>query len=153
MKICNHCKKELSIDNYHHDYSQKDTYSKTCKQCRKTWRDAKGLEHQRKVNRIREKRDREEMNDKYWKKMVRFHNWRAKNKELDYLKIKTIFQGQKEKCFFCGVKLNSDNLNLEHYYPKRSDKIVISCCDCNRLKWQRNGDDFKNFLKEYISRF
>ena len=58
-----------------------------------------------------------------------------------------------EKCFYCKTDVISSNLHVDHFYPQKEDKLVIACQDCNRLKWQRNGKEFMDFLKNYISRF
>jgi 5-methylcytosine-specific restriction endonuclease McrA len=86
------------------------------------------------------------MNDSYWKRISKRH-------KLPYELIKTLYVNQEKKCFYCKVKMDGSNLHIDHYYPKDISKIVLSCPDCNRLKWQKTGDEFITFIATYISRF
>lgn len=144
-KWCSGCEKLLTLESYHHSYTRKDGYLTRCKSCQRKYRidNRLRLNEQRK---LLERQDRIERNDRYWKKTAKYHH-------LNWKEIKEIFSRQGKKCFYCKISLETGNLHLEHYYPKRKDKIVIACADCNRLKWRRDGDEFQVFLKEYISRF
>ncbi len=149
-KQCSQCKEELSLDNFYKDSTHKDGLTNVCKKCwnKKTIENRKkrGREHENLVVRIKEEFNRQQLNDQHWKKICKFHN-------LDYREIKKLYKEQNGKCYYCTTNLTGYNIHIEHYYPKRNDKIVLACCDCNRLKWQRTGDEFIVFLKEYISRF
>ena len=152
MKECNHCHNILSLSDYFRNKTQKDGLQRYCKSCGRGMR-IKCYETTRARVRIKMKEDRDKMNDSWWERKVHYYKW--KNKEdIDYKEVKRIFEEQDRKCFYCHFLLEtSDQVHLEHYYPKNNSKIVIACPDCNRLKWKKNGDEFKVFLKEYISRF
>ena len=97
--------------------------------------------------------DQKELNNAWWERKVHYYKWKLKS-NTDYREVITIFNNQNKKCFYCNLELRTaEQIHLEHYYPKSDKKIVISCPDCNRLKWRKNGDEFIAFLKEYISRF
>lgn len=145
MKYCTGCDKTLPVSYFHMNRSTKDGLGSQCKECRKTFRNANKPRYNE-VRRLAEVRDREEMNDRFWKKTSKYHH-------LDWITVRQIYSDQNKKCFYCKIEIKAGNLHLEHYYPKRTDRIVIACADCNRLKWQRNGDEFIEFLKEYTSRF
>ena len=117
-----------------------------CKKCIREQRLKRGREHENAVSRARDARHREAMSDQYWKKIAKFHH-------LPYERVKNLWDEQKGKCYYCHIALNGNNLNIEHYYPRDPIKIVLSCVDCNTLKWDKDGDEFIVFLKEYVSRF
>lgn len=144
-RTCTKCNKKLPLTSFHKDNNRPDGFLSNCVNCRKSYR----MKHKDKEKVTRQKweqKSRISMDDSWWRKISRYHH-------LDYVKIKSIFEKQNKKCFYCKIELSYKNLHIEHYYPKKNDKIVIACCDCNRLKWRRNGDEFINFLKEYITRF
>lgn len=146
MKKCLQCKEELPATYFHHDKSKSDGLKIYCIPCVRAQRAKRGRPHERKkaVNWL--KRNREAMTDKWWKKISHYHG-------LDFRVVMQIFESQERKCFYCKISLDYKNLHIEHYYPKKKDRIVIACADCNRLKWGKDGDEFIIFLKEYISRF
>lgn len=92
-------------------------------------------------------KNRESLNLFHWNKLAYNHNLKGMDLQKQFIE-------QDKKCFYCKIDIDNKNLpSVEHYTPKSNIKIVISCKDCNRLKWDRNGDDFLIFIKEYISRF
>jgi RNase P subunit RPR2 len=145
------CDRDLPLNSFHVDSSRKDKLRIYCIPCAKI----KRVNYRDTANRatvIREKRDRDAMNDRWWRKKVRYHRWNG-TLDLDFVQVKAIFDKQDKRCLYCKIILIGENLCIEHFYPQRKDKIVIACNDCNRLKWRRSGDEFIEFLKEYISRF
>ena len=133
MKKCRICKEIKTFDLFHKDKSRKDGYRQCCKKC-----DSADV-----LKRIR--KNRVALNDTHWKLLARKHNTQWKELKEKYLQ-------QKQKCFYCKHQLSDGNLHIEHFNP-RQKKLVISCADCNRLKWERTGKEFISFVKEYASRF
>jgi hypothetical protein len=117
-----------------------------CKDCMRKQRLKRGVDHENEVSRIRDAKHRDAMDEQYWKKLSKFHH-------LNYLKVIEQFNKQNKLCYYCKVPVTGKNLNIDHYYPRKDDKIVIACVECNRLKWNTNGDEFIVFLREYVSRF
>ena len=72
--------------------------------------------------------------------------------------IRIILKKQRCRCIYCGVKLDSKNLTLDHRIPlsrngkNAVDNIDCTCYDCNVLKHARTKSEFKAFLKRYLSR-
>ncbi len=160
MKKCDRCNIELPINLFHKDKTRPDGLLRYCKSCLKIAR-TKRIEKEREWARNWEAKNRAEMNEHYLKKVVKFHRYKtARTKSGRYGKynvtverIQRLMLSQKGKCYYCKVVLNGGNMHVEHFYPRSNYKIVLSCADCNRLKWTKNGDEFILFLKEYISRF
>jgi hypothetical protein len=145
-KKCPMCKKILNIDKFYRDRSRKTGYKSCCKTCDDGFKRNLGKDFLNARMRKRLALNRLEMNDSYWMRISRRHNL---SKDL----LKSIYMNQTEKCFYCKIHIDGTNLQVDHYYPQENTKIVISCADCNRLKWQKNGDEFILFLKTYILRF
>ena len=145
-KLCSMCKLNLPFARFYKDRSKKDGYKVYCKSCDTSFARRKDIEFLRERINRNHSRNRLEMNDSYWKRIARRH-------KVDAALLKSIYIDQHKKCFYCKVDLLAANLHVDHYYPKSSIKIVISCADCNRLKWQKNGDEFLVFIKTYINRF
>lgn len=145
-KQCSMCKKTLNINNFYRDKSRKSGYKSYCKTCDNGFK--RNLDKDFLSARIRKRHaiNRSEMNDSYWKRISRRHN-------LSNDLLKSIYFHQNKKCFYCNILIDSSNLHVDHYYPQMNTKIVMSCADCNRLKWQKDGDEFILFLKTYILRF
>jgi hypothetical protein len=96
--------------------------------------------------RIRTK-NRIELNLYHWKRLASRH-------QLNGEELQKQFLTQEKRCFYCKVIFDEKNIpSVEHYFPGDNSKIVISCIYCNRLKWDKDGDNFILFLKEYVSRF
>jgi len=145
-KKCTMCKMMFPLTSFYRDKYKKDGYKSYCKTCDGSFQ--RNLDKEFLNNRVRKrlKENRIEMNDSYWKRIARRHKTCS---EL----LKSIYVEQNKKCFYCKIDITSSILHVDHFYPQKSDKLVIACQDCNRLKWQRNGNEFMNFLKNYISRF
>ena len=145
-KLCCMCKKNRRLTSFFRDKSKKDGFKVYCKDCDNSFKRRIDKEFRNERSRKRLAINRNQMNDSYWKRISRRHC-------LPYELLKSIYRDQLEKCFYCFIYINSSNLHIDHYFPQSDLKIVIACEDCNRLKWQRNGDEFIFFLKSYISRF
>jgi 5-methylcytosine-specific restriction endonuclease McrA len=69
------------------------------------------------------------------------------------------YNEQDGKCAFCSTTLTVIDLSIDHDSPRSRggenaiENILIACLDCNRMKWNRTGVEFRAFLKEYVSRF
>ena len=151
MKKCSKCQRELPLGLFYKNTRAAgrpvygDGLQGICKSCVKLRRQSRG-DWVNVTNRKRRSYNVQVMNQTYW-------NNKCKEHKLDGKEVRGIFESQNRKCFYCDIELNGKNSHIEHYYPKKNDKIVIACVDCNHLKWMRNGDEFIEFLKEYISRF
>lgn len=145
-KTCSKCKKILSLKKFYRDKQKKDGLKSYCKSCDAIigYRNGKPFYNQRKLN--RRALNRESMNDSYWKQLAIRH-------KLDFLYVKSLYESQNKLCFYCKFSINGSNLQLDHYYPQSNEKHVLTCSDCNRLKWNRNGDEFIIFISSYIKRF
>lgn len=150
-KQCNRCGKTLPVSSFHKDMSQKDNLMRACKECLKISRSKRRIKENAWARRM-EAKNRDEMNDQFFKKAVKWHrqNYRY---NITVEKIRNMLKRQSGRCFYCKVILTGQNIHIEHYYPKKNTRIVLACADCNRLKWSKDGDEFIVFLKEYISRF
>lgn len=59
------------------------------------------------------------------------------------------------KCFYCGCDLNFDNFQVDHYKPKSNNGIdsknrVPACSDCNLIKSNKNIDEFRETIENYL---
>mgnify|MGYP001585282841 CR=1 FL=1 len=141
MKTCKSCNEAKNLNQFHKDLTKKDGVYSKCKHCEHSFY-LKNKQRIIKRGCAWRKKNRDELNIFFWRKGALRH--KTSGEELQ----KQFFI-QDKKCFYCGIELNGDNLQIEHYNPKDKNKLVISCCDCNRLKWNRKGDDFIKFLQEY----
>lgn len=63
------------------------------------------------------------------------------------LTSKTIFERDKYTCQYCGVRFNSQSLNLDHVHPqsrggeKNWHNIVTSCIPCNTSKGNKTPQE------------
>ncbi len=140
------CKMVFPLTSFYRDKYKKDGYKVYCKTCDGSFH--RNLDKDFLNNRLRKRRElnRAEMNESYWKRIGRRHN-------ASWQLLKSLYEEQEKKCFYCKDSVDYKNLHIDHFYPQKSDKLVIACQDCNRLKWQRNGEEFMSFIKIYISRF
>ena len=145
-KICSKCNKEYLISNFYRDKYKKDGYKSYCKTCDSCFPRKIDKEYRNMRIRKRLAYNRDEMNDSYWSRISRRHKQSAEF-------FKNLYHKQSRKCYYCKVDVIASNLHVDHYYPQKDIKLVISCCDCNRLKWQKSGDEFLEFIKTYILRF
>ena len=145
-KKCTMCKMMFPLTSFYRDKYKKDGYKVYCKTCDGSFHRNLDKNFLNERKRKRREKNRVEMNDSYWKRVGDRHKYH-------WEKLKAIYEEQEKKCFYCMTLVTSENLHVDHFYPQKSDKLVISCQDCNRLKWQRNGEEFMSFLKIYISRF
>src|SRR4030042_4654147 len=144
MKLCKICGKNKRLNQFRSDASRKDGLYYKCKSCEHSYYlDNK----ERIIKRMRNwrQKNRKELNIFFWRKT-------ASRYELVAEDLMKQFLIQEKKCFYCKIPLTANNLQIEHFYPKKT-KIVISCKDCNRLKWDRDGDEFIKFIHKYVSRF
>ena len=144
MKLCKICGKNKRLTQFRSDISRKDNLYYKCRDCEHSYYLNNKEKIIKRLGNWRNK-NRKECNIFFWRRGAIRHKLIAE----DLVKQ---FEIQDKKCFYCKVDLTADNLQIEHYYPKGT-KIVISCKDCNRLKWSKNGDEFIKFIHEYISRF
>lgn len=145
MKTCKSCNEAKNLDQFHKDISKKDGVYSKCKSCEHLFY----LKNRKKIikrNLAWHKKNRQEVNIFFWRKGALRHGTSGEKLQKQYLL-------QEKKCYYCGIELIGNKLQIEHYNPKDNNRLVISCPDCNRLKWNRNGDDFIKFLQEYLSRF
>lgn len=149
MKTCNKCNQHKPLSEFYKDKWTKDGYSYPCKTCDNKRRKSvyhSNVEHTReRVKKWRHK-NAKELNIFYWNKCGLRHRVSGKY-------LLDTFLRQKKLCFYCKTELQHLNVQVEHLTPKDNTKLAISCCDCNRLKWQRSEKDFRLFIKEYINRF
>src|SRR3990167_2953515 len=81
------------------------------------------------------KKNRQELNLGHWKKLAYYYKLNGEELQKQFLK-------QDKKCFYCKVAFDKKIApSVEHYFPRNNSRVVISCMDCNRLKWNRNGDN------------
>ncbi len=145
MKTCKSCNKAKYLNQFHKDSTKKDGVYSKCKCCEHLFY-LKNKKRFIERNKAWTRKNRTELNIFFWRKGALRHKISGETLQNQYFI-------QDKKCFYCKVELNGDNLQIEHFNPKDKTKLVISCCDCNRLKWDRKGDDFIKFLQEYILRF
>jgi len=149
MRKCYICKTSKNISEFYRDKYSKNGFAFRCKDCDKV------------IHREYYKKNKKVISE-------RIQKWRLKNENegnhhfwnriagrygINGIDLQSQFLSQGSKCYYCNIKLKFKDVRVEHYYPKDKKRIVIACDDCNRLKWTRDGDEFKNFLKQYISRF
>lgn len=140
------CKMMLPLTSFYRDKYKKDGYKVYCKTCDGSFQRNLDKEFLNKRVRKRLKENRSQMNDSYWKRIGRRH-------KASWELLRSLYIEQDKNCFYCKTPVTNENLHVDHFYPQKSDKLVIACEDCNRLKWQRNGEEFMSFLKNYIARF
>ena len=149
MKRCNKCNLEKPLSRFYKDKGTKDGFSYPCKECDNKRRNvsySKYLGAYRERHRNWSRKNKEKLNIFYWNK-------RGSNYHVSGKYLQNIFLKQGELCYYCKVGLRDSNFHIEHTTPQDNSKIVISCPDCNRLKWTRNEKEFREFLKKYILRF
>lgn len=60
---------------------------------------------------------------------------------------KTLYERDRNTCQYCGSKLKTDELNIEHIMPKSRggqntwENLVAACIDCNRKKGNRTPEE------------
>lgn len=76
---------------------------------------------------------------------------------LDYDEIYANKSFEELNCFYCNNNISKTSLEVDHYISKKNggsddkDNLVLACTDCNKLKKDRNGDEFlKSLGKEII---
>lgn len=68
-----------------------------------------------------------------------------------------IFDAQGGNCHYCPTELTPDNTSVDHATPlcrdgeHHPDNFRIACNDCNHLKWKRTEEEFRIFLRKYVS--
>jgi 5-methylcytosine-specific restriction endonuclease McrA len=78
--------------------------------------------------------------------------------KLTTIGIRKILEIQQHRCIYCGVKLTSKNLTLDHRLPisrggtNTIENIDCVCPECNQLKHVQTKEEFLKFLRTYIKR-
>lgn len=72
--------------------------------------------------------------------------------EIKTSDLKSILLRQNNKCDYCGVELNEENMQLDHIIPVSKggdnslDNIHFVCKNCNLRKFTREEKEFKKIL-------
>lgn len=132
----------LKTSFYKHS-GRKDGYTSWCKDCLRNYEQ---LHQRKKIVYLKDELS-------WWKKKVLRRNLPI---NPNYL-----FETYKENpnCYYCKFSLKDIDVHIDHKTPisrggtHKNDNLVLSCEDCNRLKSNKTGKEFVDFLKGYLSRF
>jgi len=135
-KICSHCKRELSIENFTKDSTTKDSFEYSCKNCKKEYR----LKNREKIR----KKYKENYKLKYYKNTQEYY---LKHKTEILLKNRTYIENNKEHVKERKKKhyiLNKNKILNEkkEYYEKNKNRINIYKKNYTFNK-RNNNSDFK----------
>jgi hypothetical protein len=96
--------------------------------------------------------------DKFWWRKATIQNT-YKLGRVTGDQLKKLFETQNHKCYYCYCDLvDGKQIHIDHATPRSKkgtgliENLRISCPDCNRLKYEKNEQDFKQFLLEYARR-
>lgn len=136
-KKCQQCKKLLDISRFPIYPPSKDNHANTCWSC---------------------KNNNEKFNNnpnKFWWRKACIQN-RYKTGKITSEQLKTLFEQQDKKCYYCKTILN--NPQVDHKIPRSRngkniiENIALTCRDCNTLKNTRTDKEFQLFLPKYAKR-
>jgi len=163
-QFCTKCKKKRHLSEFRTRYTNgRGKRNKICDRC---------------LTRIYAKREYKNMNERYWRtkayncntvgrqRVARIRGVKLPETSLNDLEwickpqdLVKLFNKQNGKCYYCGVDLSTENLDLDHKTPLSRDghhnlsNVCFSCRDCNVLKGTRTEKEFADFIKEYSARF
>lgn len=69
----------------------------------------------------------------------------------------SLYDAQNHECYYCGLPLDS-TLHIDHKQPVSRgglncrENICITCADCNRMKWTKTEEEFKQSLLVLVQR-
>lgn len=131
LKLCQNCKLEKSLYLFHFNKNTKDGHSCYCKECVKVINKSYPVNKEKRLNNKQRYRfkNRELINKtqnlirktKKFKTMANSANKIARKKstgeQITRHDIWKIAKKQKLKCAISGIKLNNDNISLDHIIP------------------------------------
>lgn len=148
---CSKCRETKNLTDFYRNRAMPLGRHYECKKCSDGRKNPKEFYRKHRVRllekfRVNRLKNKGELNIKYWTLLGRRHS-------ISGDVLLKICEQQNKECFYCHIPLVNVVINIDHYTPKDSTKLVLTCSDCNRLKWERTGDEFQEFIKEYITRF
>ena len=159
LKICNKCKQEKDINEFHRNHTRKDGRDSWCAICSNEYN-----KEYYTINKDLKKRRSSERNKKhrekaktcaytYFNLLVSKNMYKADGKYLFDMYSNSPY------CYYCGLKFGTHiGIHVEHKIPKSrggkstNDNLVISCGKCNRFKGTMTDKEFISFLKDYVKR-
>ena len=59
------------------------------------------------------------------------------------------------RCFYCGQKIQIENMHIDHMIPKskggsNGDNLVASCAECNLVKGDLDVEEFRNKIENLL---
>jgi hypothetical protein len=128
---CSKCNRRKKISNYPPDMACRDGRKLQCYSC--------------------VTKNRQYISQKVGSINKRDHQYKLSTKFL-----RTQLTQQSNSCYYCGCALIT--FSIDHKLPRsrggtnKESNIVLTCGDCNHLKFTRTETEFKVFLNEYMVR-
>jgi len=158
MKTCIKCKLTKELTDFEKRPDSKDGYRKYCRSCKNS----------RQNERLKERKLKDDIF--FWKSRAKSFNnpsGRRRGKAKDIILNSEVIEPEElsklynnnSKCHYCNVNLNKEDVHFDHSTPLSRkglhsiDNLKVCCKDCNTLKGTRTEDEFKSFIKDYVSRF
>lgn len=157
---CKTCEKEFETTR--NIYCSRDCAIEGRKKEYKKWEDKEFVskynkqynnENREKINLIKREYNKTEKGNSI-KTLLRIK--RRKSGNLCAKDIIEIKQKSKNKCYWCGIKVEEYNINFDHYIPialgglSNKENIVLSCKKCNQSKGSKHPIKYANEIGKLL---
>jgi hypothetical protein len=152
-KICNRCKLEKPLSEFHKDKSKKDGYGTLCKDCKNKANSLysmtdKGIARLKRYRQTEKYKEANRNRSNSLSGKYNSYKRNAKRRNIEFNLTKEQFtQYWQLPCSYCGSKVKRvglDRINNNKGYDL--DNVVPCCATCNYMKLDLTQKQFKNHI-------